>query len=137
MEEAASHGVVSELGGSQCTHILAVPWGFPNGGKKEMITLQKAGDLHPGSFGQPCLPTCVILGKPLNLLRPQLPLTEMKWKILARILCMQSWAWVWHSWYSVDIAAIFRVPIYKTGKDAYVSTACGRGSCRTSQKFYI
>lgn len=28
---------------------------------------------------------------------------------------MQSLAWAWHSWHSFDIAAIFRVPIYKTG----------------------
>lgn len=36
---------------------------------------------------------------------------------------MHSWAWVSQCWYSVDAAAIFRVPVYKTGKDAYVSTA--------------
>lgn len=34
---------------------------------------------------------------------------------------MQSWAW--HGWHSVDVAAIFRVLIYKPGKDAHVSTA--------------
>lgn len=45
---------------------------------------------------------------------------------------MPSWTWVWHSCHSVDIATVFRVPIYKMGKDTYVSTACGRGSCRTA-----
>lgn len=33
---------------------------------------------------------------------------------------MQSWAWMSQCSYSVDVAAIFRVPMYKTGKDAYV-----------------
>lgn len=50
---------------------------------------------------------------------------------------MQSWAWpcVVQCRLAVDVAAIFRLPVSKTGKDAHVSTALGRGSWRTASTF--
>ena len=80
----------------------------------------------------------MISDKALNLLRPQGPhLHQAAVKDLVRIARVQSWAWprIVHCRLAVDVAAIFRLPVSKTGKDAHVSAALGRESWRTASTF--